>query len=423
MDQKIKVVQMNGNIVESSAPNRLRKALKKVGIETELLTMNTKLVGKGITVVRAGFLYRINRKIDAWLSELEKKRHYSMKEGMPFSYYRAGMNLSSHPVVKKADIIELHWICGTFLSVNGIKKIIRMGKPVVIVCHDNWHFTGGCHVRLGCEKYKEQCGKCPILNSERVEDWSYRQLQKKIEAFKGGNVTIISPSRWMDKNVAESTLFKGFPHQVIPNALDVNFFAPGKKQEIREKYHIKENTLVLMFGAVNASSTPYKGYGELLQALDLFLREDKSEREIQALVFGASGEEQVLGGRIRIRYLGFLNEEALREVYNAADIYLVPSLEDSFNYTVAESLSCETPVVAFQTGGIPDILDHKKSGYLAEYKNTEDFARGIRWVLENNPGNVLGKAGRRKVEACFRQEVVGEQFKQLYRQLLEGKKL
>lgn len=417
MDNNIKIVQINGNIVESSAPNRLRRALKKVGIETNLLTMNTSLTEEGLILVKSGLLYRINRKIDTLLCNFEKKRHYSISEGMPFSYYRAGIKLAAHPLVKEADIIELHWICGTFLSVSGLKKLIRLGKPVIIVCHDNWHFTGGCHVRMGCEKYKEYCGKCPQLNSSVKRDWSYRLLKRKIKAVEGGNITVISPSRWMDQNVAGSRLFQGFTHKVIPNALDVTLFSPGKRERVRKQYKFREDVLVFLFGAVNAASTPYKGHTELLQALDYFIKEYKGEKEIQALVFGATGDDKVIDGKIKIHYLGFLNQEALAEAYNAADVYLVPSLEDSFNYTVAESLACETPVVAFRTGGIPDILDHKKSGYLAEYRNTEDFAGGIRWVIENNEKNVLGKAGRKKVIECFSEEVVGSRFKELYRQL------
>ena len=114
-----------------------------------------------------------------------------------------------------------------------------------------------------------------------------------------------------------------------------------------------------------------------------------------------------------MRYLGYLSEAELVKVYNASDIYVVPSLEDSFNNTVAECLACGTPVASFATGGIVDIIEHQKNGYLAEYNNPEDLAAGMQWILEHNKGNCLGIAGRKRVEEFFSNEAVVRLYQEL----------
>lgn len=419
INNEIKIIQLNTGITENSAPNRLRLALKKVGICTTLITMKKDVEDESVVQIPLNTGYRILRKLDYLLSKLEYRKNYNIDEGIPFSFYRVGVNLAKYDFVKKADIIEIHWVCGSFLSVKSIHDIIKLNKPVIMVCHDNWQFTGGCHVRLGCERFTDNCGKCPQLHSTKIHDWSYYLVKKKKKLFQGGRITVVSPSSWMDHNVLRSSVLKDYPHYVIPNALDITLFKKKDKNILRKKYNISEKTIVLAYGAVNSTSTPYKGYKQLLEALEIFEKEYNREKKIEALVFGSEKKETKDDINIKVKYTGYLNQAQMVEIYNCADIYIVPSLEDSFNYTVAESLACETPVVAFSTGGIVDIIDHMKCGYLAEYNNPRSLAEGIIWVLENNENNVLGRAGRKKVQEKYSEEVIGKQFKELYQNLME----
>ena len=420
MEKHLNIVQINEGIISCSAPNRLHYALKKVGLSTQIITTRASYESPFVNVVNKDFLCKVFGKIDYILYKTEFLRKYKVKEGMPFSYYRAGMNLSKHPLVKNADIIELHWVCGSFLSVRGIKKILQLKKPVIIVCHDNWFFTGGCHVRMGCEKYKTHCAACPQLTSEKERDCSYRLFRQKIKVFQKGNITVVSPSRWMDQNVASSKLLKNKPHYVIPNSLSPELFKPWNRSVIRQEYGIEEQDIVLAYGAVNATKVPYKGYEQLLSALEMFKKQYTGNRHIVILVFGSKKEEVQTNFGFEIRYLGYLEEIEMVKLYSCTDVYIVPSLEDSFNYTVAESLACETPVVSFATGGIVDIIEHKENGYLAEYNNPADLANGIAWVLENNSDNCLGKAGRTKVVNNYSEEIVAKQFLELYKRLMEN---
>ena len=417
-EKPIRIVQLNENVKSTSIPNRTRMGLQKEGISVTLLTAHSQVSAENVQEVKGSLGYKLLRKVDMLLKKIGYIFFYLDDISMPFSYDKVGINIAKCSCVQEADIIELHWICGSFLSVRSLRNLFALNKPIVWVCHDNWPFTGGCHVRLGCEGYRSSCGKCPQLQSNIQRDWSYRLLKSKKRAIRDAEITVVSPSTWMDKNVMQSSLFSECRHLVIPNPIDVTRFVPMKKDLLREKYHIEKDAIVILFGAVNAASTPYKGYSYLLDALDILEEKECGGKIIEAVVFGADDGDKREDEKIRIRYLGYLDEAGMAEAYNLADIYIVPSLEDSFNSTVAEALSCATPVVSFATGGITDIINHKENGYLAKYKDAEDLANGVEWVLTHNENNVLGNNGREKVKREYETSVVAKKYATLYRSLV-----
>lgn len=413
------IAQVTAGISNQSSPYRLCKAFNCIGVDAQIVTLDSSVDSDYVTVIKRSVGYRILRKFDDWLIKIEKGLLYVIDCGIPFSYYHVGVNIIKEEKIKNADIIILHWICGAYISPSGIKRLIKLGKPIIMVCHDNWHFTGGCHVRLGCEKYKDACGKCPELHSKFYYDWSYRLLRKKKRCIRGNKIAIVSPSRWMDENVADSSLFHEFKHHIIPNTVDTELFYDKQEKNLRYQNEISDDAIVLAFGAMNAVSNPYKGYSELIGALKI-LEEKMREITIEAIVFGkADGEKRNTG--IKMHYLGFLSEKQMVDVYNCADIYIVPSLEDSFNNTVIESMACKTPVVAFKTGGIVDIIDHKHNGYLADYGNIEDLAKGIEWVIKNNDNNCLGERGREKVLDKFSGNVVAPKYVDVCKMLINDR--
>lgn len=417
--ETIRVVHINESLKKNSVPNRIKIGENglKCGVLTKILTIHSEVDNDDIFEIKRGFIYKIFRKVSTIVNRIEYRTSYCKEVGVPFSYYNIGIDISKEQIIKEADIIVLHWICGSFISTRGLKKIADLHKPIIWVCHDNWPFTGGCHVRMGCEKFKDACGQCPQLKSSRRNDWSYRLLKAKKNAVSNANITVISPSTWMDNNVAESSLLSGFDHFIVPNPIDTDKFTPIDKMKVRQKYNFDNNSIIILFGAVGATATPYKGYSYLLQALELLEKKLKDGIVINAAVFGASYGDKREGKRISVRYLGYLSEEQMVEAYNLADVYVVPSLEDSFNNTVAEALACTTPVVAFATGGIKDIINHKENGYLAQYKDSEDLARGIEWVLQENVNNILGKNGREKVESNYNISVVAKKYVEIYRRI------
>lgn len=398
-----RIVHVNQNISKSSVPLRLVDALRTAGLDSEILTMLSKVPDENIHVVEQPISYRIKRKVDILT---HKNLKNDSNKSMPYSIMNVGIDIMNNKIIQDADIVILHWIWGHFVSFNGLKKLLDSGKKVIVYCHDNTHFTGGCHVRLGCEGYIKNCENCPQISGGSGKGYSYKQFKKKRKIYQNADFIVVSPSSWMDENVTRSALLSSKKHLVIPNPIDTEFFKPQDKKT--------SDKIRILFGAVNATSTPYKGYDELIAALKLLTQKYSDLGPIEAYVFGGKGDLISIGDSIEVKYLGILDPKSMVEAYNNADVYVVPSLEDSFNSTVAESLACETPVAAFATGGITDIIDHKKNGYLAEYGSVEDLADGIYWVIVNNKHNILGREGRTKVINSFSYGVIGQKYKELF---------
>lgn len=422
--KQLRIVQLNSNIGPTSVPYRLQKAFRdSKAIHSSILTMDCR-VGKqdDIIEVPKSVGFKVLRKIDTILLDLAEKVCYERQVGMPFSFYRVGMRVDKHPLLRQADLIILHWTAGTFLSLTGMKRLLKLQKPMVVVCHDNWHFTGGCHVRMGCMGFREECRDCPQLHAKYLKKAqpgyctgktrSQRMLLQKVALYSNADMVVVSPSHWMDENVATSKVFAGKKHFVIPNPIDTERYRPQDVMKTRADMGIPTDALVVSFGAVMSDSTPFKGYAQMIETLELF-RRDRQEDNIILLVFGSREKKTSIHDGYEMRYLGYLSEAELVKVYNASDIYVVPSLEDSFNNTVAECLACGTPVASFATGGIVDIIEHQKNGYLAEYNNPEDLAAGMQWILEHNKDNCLGIAGRKCVEEFFSNEAVVRLYQEL----------
>ncbi len=382
-------------------------ALRTVGLDSVIVTMISKVPDENVNVVSQPILYKVRRKIDIFAHKGLKN---DANKAMPYSIMNVGVDLTQNEYVRNADIVILHWIWGHFVSFKGLDKLLNSGKKVIVYCHDNAHFTGGCHVRMGCNGYLNGCENCPQITDNRSKGYSYKQFKHKRRIYQNADFTVLSPSTWMDGNVARSALLSSKRHLIIPNPIDTDFFKPQAKK--------KNDRIRILFGAVNATSTPYKGYKELIAALDLLEKKYSDLGSIEAYVFGGNGAPISMSQNGEVHYLGILDPKRMVDAYNDVDVYVVPSLEDSFNSTVAESLACETPVVAFATGGITDIIDHQKNGYLAKYGVVEDLADGIYWVLKNNKDNVLGCEGRAKVVNYFSYNVIGQKYKDLFNSIL-----
>lgn len=414
----MKVVHLNTGIRRSSAPYRLHEALRERGIESKILVLNAGEKLNEVYPVRRSLFYKCKRKIYSLLRQQVLKR-FQPTEYMPFTALPVGMNLDRQEVIREADIICLHWVCGDFMSPETIRKILKLGKPVLMACHDNYSFTGGCHVRLGCERYQTGCGRCPQLCVQRERDITSRLAKKKKRIFHYPNLYVLSPSRWMDHNVEKSAVLGGHRHFILPNAIDTHVFRPYKKEQVRAELGLDREGFVVLAGLKANEKIPYNGTSflwEMFQKLDdTKYRKRLGNQKIQAVVFGVEQLEPKCS--LPMQNLGYITDEnLLAKVYSAADVYVITSLEDSFNQTAAECMACGTPVAAFCSGGIADVIDHRKNGYLAEYKNIDDLMEGI--IFAN--GNHLGEAAREKIEEQFSFKVIGEKFIHIAEQINHG---
>ncbi len=312
------------------------------------------------------------------------------------------------------DIIHLHWLCAGFLQ---IETLAKFNKPLVWTLHDSWAFTGGCHVPFDCIEYRQSCGTCPVLGSNRERDLSRWTWKRKAQAWQGLNLTLVTASRWMAACARSSSLFQGARVEVIPYGLDTERFQPLEKEHSRNSLALPQHKKIILFGAVQAFTDPNKGFHLLQSALQLV---GKEATDTLAVVFSSIDSAELPEMGMPAVFLGRIAEDHLAALYTAADVFVLPSKLDNFPLTVLEAMACGTPCVAFRQGGLPDLVEHEISGYLAQPYDIEDLAHGIAWVLGNKDRHEqLSQRARQKVELEFNQELESGRYASLYQELLE----
>lgn len=336
----------------------------------------------------------------------------------PFSFPLWGTDISNHPAVKDADIIHIHWINHGFLRPADLARLAKLDKPIVWTFHDSNAFTGGCHVRYECDHFENECGNCPLLKDSNPNDWSHRIWKQKEMAYASLDFQVIAPSSWMAESVRKSKLLGDRNIHVIANTLNTAIFKPAEKAAAKKALGLPEDKFVMLSGFMPSRNDLHKGTSYLMEALDLISRQFPSAR-VELIVFGNRNMKDLPEFPVKVTFLGRIDsEEELAQCYSAADVFLAPSLEDNLPYTVMESLACGTPVVAFTTGGIPDMVSHQQNGYLAKYRSSEDLANGISWVYNHPDRKVLNENARKTVDEKFSEKVIADLHIKLYNSLL-----
>ena len=310
------------------------------------------------------------------------------------------------------DVVHLHWIGGGMMRIEDLAKI---KAPLVWSLHDNWAFTGGCHIMWECERYKESCGECPRLASKNENDLSRKVWLRKQKTFaKLPAMKIIGVSNWLVDCAKQSSLFKYHDVVCLPNPINTEIYSPFEKAQARALLNLPQDKKLIAFGAMSATSDINKGFKELAHALEHL------PIEYELVVFGSSEPQNPQGFKQKTHYLGHLHDDiSLRVLYSAADVMVVPSLQEAFGQTASESMACGTPVVGFGSTGLLDIVDHKVNGYLAKSFNTQDLENGISWVLQHENPRQLAQAAREKVLRSFDSGVVTKKYIRHYSQLIE----
>jgi len=319
-----------------------------------------------------------------------------------------------------ASLINLHWVGWEYLN---IEELQSFQVPLVWTLQDMWPFTGGCHYNQKCDRYTNSCGACPQLRSNKESDLSRWVWQRKAKAWNNLNLTIVAPSSWMAECASSSSLFRNRRVEVIPFCLDTEKFQPINQQESRHSLNLPQDKKLILFGALSATQDKRKGFHLLLPALQNLSKSGWHD-QIELVVFGSSQPEKPVDLGFKAHYLGQLNEPlSLRRAYSAADVMIVPSIQESFGQTASESLACGTPVVAFKATGLKDIVDHQKNGYLVHPFDIDDLAKGIAWVLQDEEiHKKLRVQARQKAEQEFALERQARSYLSLYTELLEKDK-
>ena len=326
-----------------------------------------------------------------------------------------GTDITSLPEFLEADVIHLHWINQGMLSLGNICKILASGKPVVWTMHDIWPATAICHYARGCEAFHQQCRKCPILPKFGVGDLALRVWQRKQQMLSGHRVSYVACSQWLADEARKSALLDGQRVTSIPNPIDTRIFRPVDKQACRQQLSLPADKRIILFVSQRVTD-PRKGMSYFVDALRLLAEQHPEMKQNTVVaILGGHAEDVARELSLPAYPLGYVSDtKRIVQVYNAADVFVLPSLEDNLPNTLMESMACGVPCVGFKVGGIPEMIDHQRNGYVAEFQQTDDLAAGIRYVLDGADYAVLSQQCQHKVAHSYSQQSVAKRYIEVY---------
>jgi len=417
----MKVLFVNTYDIEGGAAlaaYRLFRSVVNSGVEADFFCMHKKSGDNRVFNAENG-LRRLAYRASFYLERKRLYEQYKSRSNVSKWSFNILPNLIKLPLEKKYDLIHLHWIGDSFISMRalGETKI-----PVLWTLHDSWAFTGGCHVPYNCVRYLKSCGDCPQLKSGSENDLSraiYNAKQKCYESLAG--LKIITPSEWLAKCARNSSLLSKKDIDVIPNGIDGDIFKPMDKKEARKRLGLDPDKKIILFSGMAAVNNVNKGFHHLVSALKMLYNQFD---DIELLVLGDLQPANAPNLEYKINYSGKIADQSVVALYNsAADLMVLPSIQENLPNTIIEAFACATPAIAFNIGGIGDIIDNKVNGCLIKPFDISEFSSAISWMLQDSARmRALGNSAREKFTKKFTVESMGKNYIELYNRMISGKK-
>ena len=326
----------------------------------------------------------------------------------------SSLELPNYSAFKKADIIHLHNLHGGYFSPFALPLISRQ-RPVVWSLHDMQAITGHCAHSFDCERWQIGCGKCPDIASYPglKKDTTKFIFETKKKIYSQSNINIVVVSNWLRDKVKKSML-SNFPVYTIHNGINTMIYKKYDKVNARKILGIPNDMEVVLFSAELGVNNPFKG-GEYVKGII----EKNLQKNILFINVGGAKEIEKTDWVWNIPYV--LDAKEMAQYYSAADVYLYPTLAESFGLVILEAMACGLPVLTFNTGGVPELVIHNHTGYIAEYKNVEDLNAGLEILLKNHRlRNEMGDNAVRRVNEYFTLEIMNQNYLKLYNEILKS---
>jgi glycosyltransferase involved in cell wall biosynthesis len=382
---------------------RLHQGLLAQGIDSYLL------VGKALTSSQRVATVRRWMRIETQLFRI------GWPLGLNYLNHISTFAIPKHPFFKKADILHLHNLHTSYFNYLAIASLTKL-KPAVFTLRDMWSFTGHCSYSYDCDRWKIGCGKCPYLNTYPEVRIDNTRLEWKLKnwVYSRSKLAIVTLSRWLAEQAKESMLGR-FPIYHIANGIDTDSYQPLDREKCRSLLNVPPGKKVVMYGAFKQNSAR-KGGDLLLKALQNLPHSLRKETFL--LTMGEAGENITEVAGMPTLNLGFIGSDRLKSIaYSAADLFLFPTRAEAFGQVAQEALTCGTPVVSFNVGGVPDLVRPGVTGYLARPEDHKDFSRGVLELLEDEALRL--EMSRKCREIALREYELKQQTKR-YIELYEG---
>ncbi len=399
------------------AAGRLVDALCNYGVKAKMLVRDketTKLTVCALPGQKRCQLHFLWERFVVWYHLMFQRKHL-----FDIDIANCGSDITRLPEFQEADVIHLHWINQGMLSLRNIRQILDSGKPVVWTMHDIWPATALCHLTLDCRRFETGCQSCRLLpKGGAADDLSAQVWHRKQQMLSGHLVTFVACSQWLASEARKSALLQGQQVVSIPNTIDTRIYVPGIQAAARLLLGLPQEGRVILFASQRVTNR-YKGMSYLVDACQRLSKlYPEQTKNLSVAILGGHAEE--ISGQLPFRTypLGYINDEhRIVAAYQAADVFVLPSLSENLPNTIMEAMACGVPSVAFHIGGIPEEIDHQQNGYVARYCDSDDLAEGIRWTLFEANHDVVRKACLQKVAQCYSQQSVAKSYYDLYENL------
>ena len=421
------IVQINTFGISGGAGKaayRLHKGLLNAGQRSRYLVKETTATVPGIITAQPDVIFEKNIKNDhlinkyyIWYNRTELSNTY-------FSFSYPGFDLSKSKQIRDADIVNLHWT-EDFLSPVSLNYLFAQNKQVVWTLHDQKPFTGGCHYSGGCKNYQDLCRDCPQLQDDPF-GLPTAILKDKIELFKDADLTIVTPSSWLANEARKSSLFKSNRIEVIPNAIEVDVYCPVDKKAAKNRLDIDSDTVTIMFGTADAREER-KGLKHLISALSYCIKDKEFKKLADAkkvmIICVGKMDASIKELPIPLLDMGYIEDDGdMARIYNASDMFVLPSLEDNLPNTMLEALACGTPVISFDIGGMPDVIVDDVNGKLVSFKDDVQLSRVILDLVFNpEKRSSMGVKGSLLMHEKYKLEDQANSYLNLYDDILSNR--
>ena len=402
------------------ASNRLMNALNNNGVKARMLVRDKET--DEITVSPVGHPW-----LAQWAFLWERlciffHLHFSRKHLFEIDIANAGIDVTHTRYFKEADVIHLEWINQGMLSLNGIRRILDSGKPVVWTMHDLWPATAICHYARGCKSYQSSCHNCPLLPGRSDNDLSAKVWRKKRKIIHNRTIHFVTCSKWLQRQAEVSGLFHHQTVTAIPNPINTHVFHPDNKEQARRRLGLPVDKRIILFVSQKVTDER-KGMAYFVEAVSKLADSDPTAKSTTVLaILGGHGEE--IAGRLALPAfpLGYVSDDRkIVDVYNSADVFVLPSLEDNLPNTIMEAMACGVPCVGFNVGGIPEMITNGITGYVAKERDADDLAKGIVWALDPSRSKSLSEQSVSKVQLEYSEHAVAMKYIDVYTDALAQK--
>jgi glycosyltransferase involved in cell wall biosynthesis len=393
---------------------RLHAGLRAAGLDSTMLVRQRKSDRADVSIARSPFGTGW-RKLQRRLDRIPLAIKPPVAAAFSIGWVPDGLAPSINALAP--DIVHVHWTADGFMRPETVAKF---NAPIVWTMHDMWAFTGGCHYTGGCERFRNTCGCCPLLGGNDESDWSRRGWTRRSKAYRGRGIWFVAPSRWLATQARASALLGSANIEVIPNGFDIDRFSPSDANQARTVFGLRPDAFVVMAGAAQFSANARKGFHQLVAALDI-LRGTVPAAAVQIALFGSEAPVPAELSGFAVRDLGpIASEETLAQAYAAADVFVAPSLADNLPNTVIEAMAVGVPVVAYDVGGMSDIVDHNINGLLLPAADTAALARGLAEMMANPKRRIeWGLRARDKALRVFAIGRAVQAYQNIYRKAAE----